>query len=142
MLDQRIGEKFGSGVLDTLVSVSKRLVDDDGIELSLDERREDYLVRLSEAGEQARWVCAADKLHNICTLLADLRRTIDPDTVWSRFGAGREGALRWYRRVYDRLVEVGFSGEIMAELKRAVYALEEWRESAGQRSIPDALGQP
>jgi (p)ppGpp synthase/HD superfamily hydrolase len=142
MLEQRIGDKFGAGVLDTLLFVSKRLVDDDGIELSHDERRDDYLIRLAQASDQARWVCAADKLHNVCTLLADLRRTIDPDTVWSRFTAGRDGAVRWYRRLYDRLVEVGFTGEIMAELERSVDALEEWRESAGQRSIPDALGQP
>jgi hypothetical protein len=62
--------------------------------------------------------------------------------VWGRFTAGREGAVRWYRRIYDRLVAVGFTGEIMLELSDAVNGLEEWRESVGQRSIPDALGQP
>ena len=142
MLEQRVGEKFGLDVLDTVLAVSKRLLDDDGIELSHDERREDYLVRLSDADERARWVCAADKLHNSCNTLADLRRTIDPDTVWGRFPGGREGLTRWYRRVYDRLTEVGFTGSIMLELSRAVQELEAWSEPVGQRSIPDALGQP
>ena len=142
MLEQRIGDKFSLGVLDAVLSVTERLVDDDGIELSNDERRDDYVVRLSQASDEARWVCAADALHNTCTLLADLNRTIDPDTVWSRFHAGREGTVRWYRRVQERLVEIGFSGEIMAELTRAVSELEEWRESVSHRSIPDALGQP
>lgn len=142
MLEQRIGDKFGVDVLDNVLAVTERLVDDDGIELSNDERRDDYVVRLSQASEAAQWVCAADTLHNTCTLLADLKRTIDPDTVWGRFHAGREGTIRWYRRVYDRLADVGFRGEIMAELGRAVNELEEWRESVSHRSIPDALGQP
>jgi (p)ppGpp synthase/HD superfamily hydrolase len=112
-LEQRIGDKFGSDVLDTVLAVTYRLVDDDGVELSHDDRREDYLARLATASESARWVCAADKLHNASAILADLRRTIDPDTIWSRFSGGKEGTIRFYRAVYDRLKDVGFSGEIM-----------------------------
>src|SRR4051794_35946318 len=60
MLQQRIGDKFGEDVVDVLLAVTLRRVDDDGVELSHDERRDDYLERLSQAGESARWVCAAD----------------------------------------------------------------------------------
>jgi len=126
MLEQRIGDKFGDEVLDIVLAVTERLVDDAGVELSHQERRDDYLVRLADADERARWASAAHKLHDVCSLIADLERTIDPDTVWGRFTAGREGTIRWYRRVYDRLAEVGFTGEIMEELGRAVGALEEW----------------
>src|SRR5205807_9954736 len=69
-LEQRIGDKFGGDVLDTVLAVTHRRVDDDGVELSGDERREDYLERLTNARERARWVCAADKLHNASTILA------------------------------------------------------------------------
>lgn len=129
-LEQRIGDKFGSEVLDTVLAVTYRLVDDDGVELSHDDRREDYLARLATASESARWVCAADKLHNASTILADLRRTIDPDTIWSRFSGGKDGTIRFYRSVYDRLNEVGFSGEIMRELGAAVVSLEEFADVA------------
>jgi (p)ppGpp synthase/HD superfamily hydrolase len=129
-LEQRIGDKFGSGVLDTVLTVTYRLIDDDGVELSHDDRRDDYLARLASANESARWVCAADKLHNASSILADLRRTIDPDTIWNRFSGGREGTIRWYRSVYDRLRDVGFTGEIMVELGAVVAALEEWTETA------------
>jgi hypothetical protein len=105
-------------------------VDDDGVELSHDDRREDYLARLAAASESARWVCAADKLHNASTILADLRRTIDQDTIWSRFSGGKDGTIRFYRSVYDRLNEVGFSGEIMRELGAAVVSLEEFADVA------------
>jgi (p)ppGpp synthase/HD superfamily hydrolase len=130
MLRQRIGDKFGTDVLETVLAVASRRVDDDGVELSGDERRDDYVERLAAASESARWVCAADKLHNARTLVADLRRTIDPGTIWRRFSVGKDGTLQWYRRVYDRLAEVGFAGAIMAELEAAVASLEEWGSAA------------
>jgi (p)ppGpp synthase/HD superfamily hydrolase len=116
MLEQRIGDKFGGKVLDTVLAVTYRRHDDDGVELSAEDRRADYLERLSEASEEARWVCAADKIHNASSMLADLRRTIDPETVWSRFSGGKAATARWYRQVYDRLSELGFNAPIMAEL--------------------------
>ena len=126
MLQQRIGEKFGREVLETVLAVTYRRIDDDGVELSSDDRRDDYVERLATANEAARWVCAADKLHNASTIVSDLRRTIDPDTIWRRFSIGKDGTLQWYRRVYDRLAEVGFAGEIMLELDAAVRSLEAW----------------
>jgi len=129
MLEQRIGDKFGVDVLETVLAVTHRRLDDEGVELSNEERRDDYLERLELASETARWVCAADKLHNAGTILADLRRTIDPNSVWSRFNGGKEATIRWYRRVYDRLKEIGFSGEIMEELGRVVVDLEAWSDT-------------
>lgn len=125
MLEQRIGEKFGPDVLDTVLAVTLRDTDDDGVELSSEERKDDYLARLADASERARWVCAADKVHNGSTILADLKRTIDPNTVWGRFNVGREGTVRWYRRVYERLAELGFEAPIMDELRGVAEALEE-----------------
>ncbi|MGZ3330684.1 MAG: HD domain-containing protein [Gemmatimonadaceae bacterium] len=125
MLEQRIGDKFGAKVLDTVLAVTYRRNDDDGVELSGDDRKTDYLERLSGASEDARWVCAADKIHNASSIVADLRRTVDTETIWSRFGGGRAGTGRWYRQVYERLREVGFDAPIMAELDRASSELQE-----------------
>jgi (p)ppGpp synthase/HD superfamily hydrolase len=116
MLEQRIGDKFGSGVLETVLAVTYRKLDDDGVELSTDDRRADYLERLANASAEARWVCAADKIHSGASLIADLRRTVDPEAVWARFGGGKAAASRWYRQVYERLREVGFDAPIMSEL--------------------------
>jgi (p)ppGpp synthase/HD superfamily hydrolase len=125
MLEQRIGDKFGAKVLDTVLAVTYRRNDDDGVELSGDDRKTDYLERLSGASEEARWVCAADKIHNASSIVADLRRTVDTETIWSRFGGGRAGTGRWYRQVYERLREVGFDAPIMAELDKASGELQE-----------------
>jgi (p)ppGpp synthase/HD superfamily hydrolase len=119
MLEQRIGDKFGGKVLETVLAVTYRRHDDDGVELSGEDRRADYLDRLAGADESAKWVCAADKIHNASSIVADLRRTIDPQTVWNRFGGGKEPTARWYRQVFDRLRELGFEAPIMTELDRA-----------------------
>jgi hypothetical protein len=124
MLDQRIARKFGELSLEMALTVVERRVDDDGVELAPDERRDDLLARLADASESARWVYAAHVLHNAGTLLADLRRTIDPGTVWTRFAGGPVDTVRVYRRIVDRLRVIGFRADIMAELETVVTALE------------------
>jgi (p)ppGpp synthase/HD superfamily hydrolase len=124
MLEQRIASKFGADVLETVLAVTHRKHDESGEEFTPEEMRNDYLERLGGASDRARWVCAADKLHNANSLMADLQRTIEPNTVWSRFKAGRTGTMWWYRAVYDRLKQVGFNAPIMAELEKTVLELE------------------
>ena len=130
VLVERIGGKFGRTVLETVLSVTERKHDEAGNELDKDERKADYLERLVGASDEARWVCAADKVHNGSTILADLRRTIDPHTVWGRFAAGREGTIRWYRAVLSRLTALGFRAPIVDELRGVVEEMETYREAA------------
>jgi (p)ppGpp synthase/HD superfamily hydrolase len=133
MLEERIGEKFGADVLETVLMVTHRKLDDDGNEMDKQERNADYLTRLAIASDAARWVCAADKIHNASSILADLRRTVDPESVWGRFNAGKEGTIRWYRAVHDRLRELSFSGGILEELRCVAEALEQYSDiGAGQ----------
>ena len=124
MLQERIGRKFGSSVLETILAVSERRIDDDGVELSYDDRKSDYLERLSLASEESLWVCAADKVHNSNSILSDLRRTSFPETVWGRFSVDRDGTVRWYRRVGERLREIGFSAPIVDELDASARDLD------------------
>ena len=123
-LADRIGSKFGESVLQTVLAVTRRRVDDDGVELSREDMRDDYLRRIAEAPDAARWVCAAHNLHDAGTILADLRRTIEPSTVWTRGGSTRDGTMHWYRAVHDRLQSVGFTAPIMSELGAMVAELE------------------
>jgi hypothetical protein len=74
-------------------------------------------------------VVAADTLHEAGTLLAELRRTEFPESVWGR--GPRDQGLEWLRRVYDRLTEVGFAAPIMIELRGLVEELDRhWRAVA------------
>lgn len=130
----RVGEKFGGGALDLALTISERRADEDGIELSADERREDLLQRLAGAPDRARWVVAADALHEAGTLLAELRRTEFPESVWAR--GPRDQGLEWLRRVRDRLSDVGFAAPIMTELRGLVDELERhWKAVPQERSV-------
>lgn len=124
ILEQRLGEKFGSGVLEMLLAIAQRRSDDDGVELSSEERREDVVERLSRAGESARWVCAATKLHDAASLVSDLRRTVDRRTVWARVPGGRDATLLWLRSICNGLDAGGNHAPIVDELKDAVKDLE------------------
>jgi (p)ppGpp synthase/HD superfamily hydrolase len=123
-LQRRIGEKFSESVLKTVLEVTHRKLDDDDVEMSSQDRKTDYLERLLSASEAARWVCAADKIHNAHSILSDLHRTVDSGAIWSRFTDARAGTVKWYRDVYERLKAVGFEAPIMEELRMAVEALE------------------
>jgi (p)ppGpp synthase/HD superfamily hydrolase len=123
-LEARIGEKFGADVLEMALMAAERRADDDGAELSAEERRDDVLRRLAGASIGARWLVAADTLHAAGTLLADLTRTVDAGSVWSRLPHGREKTVGTFRRTHGRLAELGFRDEILDELDATVRALE------------------
>src|SRR5215211_7710623 len=125
-LQQRIGEKFGEEVLASLQAVAQRRVDDDGVELSADDAKVDYLARLASAPQPALWVSAAEKVHNANSLRSDLRRTVDPDSVWSRTSGGRGAGVKWYRDVLSRFAQIGFTEPIIDELREAVTSLEKY----------------
>jgi (p)ppGpp synthase/HD superfamily hydrolase len=120
MLEQRIGQKFGADVLASIVSITLRRVDGDGVDFSHEERREDLLERLKTADDRARWIVAADALHAVGGTLANLRRTIDADSIWSQLPLGRDGTAEWYRSLCQRFRSIGFTAPIVDELSKAV----------------------
>lgn len=123
VLEQRIGEKFGRRALEIALMVTERRADDDGMDLSADERRNDLLERLRDASPEGHVLAAAEALHTAGSLLADLRRTVDVRSVWSRVPGGRERAIEAFRRLHGRLAAVGLKGAILDELGDTVTAL-------------------
>jgi len=124
-LEERIGAKFGSDVLYAVLSVSERKVDDSGVDLSVEEREDDLVERLADAPDVGRWICAADMLYRGSVILADLRRTAFPETVWGRNPRGAAATVASYRRIFERLGAVGFKAPIMTEVGELVSMLED-----------------
>lgn len=118
--EAQIRDKFGAEALRTVLDVTHATHSERGAELTSPEKKAAYLEHLAVAGERARWVCAADKLHKARAILSDVLRAPDPDAFWGRFNVGRDETVRWYRQVHDRLVAVGFEGAILDELRAAV----------------------
>jgi (p)ppGpp synthase/HD superfamily hydrolase len=85
------------------------------------QRKIDYLEVLRRADQDIRLVSAADKLHNVRTILADYRR--EGDRVWERFSGRKDGTLWYYRAVLDELRR-GPSNGLVDELQRVVTELE------------------
>ncbi|MDZ4820059.1 MAG: HD domain-containing protein [Planctomycetota bacterium] len=84
-------------------------------------RKEAFVAKLQRATPGVALVVAADKLHNVRSLLQDFY-AIGND-LWSRFNGGREGTLWYYRAVADA-VQQGAPAALAAELDRAVQQLE------------------
>ncbi len=84
------------------------------------QRTLDYL-RDPDTSESVLRVCAADKLHNARTIVADLRR-IGPE-VWQRFNAGAVDQL-WYYRSLTVVLSHRLPGLLSDELRVAVREME------------------
>ena len=98
-------------------------------------RKLEYLNHLRQADDDVRLVSAADKLHNVRTIVADFRN--HGDSVWERFSGRREGTLWYYRAVLEVLSE-GKPNRLVEDLHRVVSELETLatKGSASTNSLP------
>src|SRR6267378_4724111 len=85
------------------------------------DRKKNYLREVKHADAETRLVSAADKLHNVRTILADYRR--DGESIWKRFSGKREGTLWYYRALSDEYQRRN-PNRITPELEIAVGELE------------------
>jgi (p)ppGpp synthase/HD superfamily hydrolase len=85
------------------------------------QRKLDYIELLQGAGDDVRLVSAADKLHNVRTILSDYR--VAGDSVFERFSGHRDGTLWYYRAVVD-VLRNGNPNRLVDELERVVTELE------------------
>ena len=86
------------------------------------ERKERFITAVHSAPHGVKLIVAADKLHNMRTLIRDLRMH-GPD-VWLRFTKGEEGTL-WYHREMVGALEAAWDHPILIELRDALRELEE-----------------
>src|SRR6185436_2634951 len=78
-------------------------------------RKEQYIAHLAHASKSARLVSAADKLHNVRSLISDYNMI--GDKLWKRFNSQKTKQLWFYRSVVDALKKSG-SSPIVGELDR------------------------
>ena len=85
------------------------------------ERKEAYLEHLTHASQSTILVSAADKLHNVRSIIKDSR--LEGEGVWDRFNGKKEGTLWYYRELIKTYKKIGNSS-IISELERAFDDLE------------------
>ena len=114
---QRMAEEFGDRVVELVRGVTK-----DSTLSSWQDRSDAYLAHLCEADDGSVLISAADKLHNLLSIHADLDAL--GDELWGRFNSGKERQLWWYRCVADLVQERLPGNPLGEELARQVERLE------------------
>jgi (p)ppGpp synthase/HD superfamily hydrolase len=119
-------ERFGERVHRMVIAMtdSDPNAADDDAKGPWHDRKQAYLQHLSEAPAEVLLVAAADKLHNARTVYEDYRE--DGDAIWSRFTAGRDDQLWYYRQLVSTLRDApaGSPERLVDELTRTVGSLE------------------
>lgn len=100
------------------------------------DRKEAYIAHLHAATPSILLVSAADKLHNVRSILNDYR--VVGEELWQRFKAGKQGTL-WYYRSLLEIYKVYYPTALTAELERTMRELEAVVDDAGQRPDPPSL---
>jgi GTP pyrophosphokinase len=84
-------------------------------------RKEKHIADLAHASASVRLVVAADKLHNVQSMLRDHR--VVGDELWERFNTAKANTVWYSRAVTEALRRVGPS-PLIDELDRSVTELE------------------
>ncbi|MBX6313104.1 MAG: bifunctional (p)ppGpp synthetase/guanosine-3',5'-bis(diphosphate) 3'-pyrophosphohydrolase [Isosphaeraceae bacterium] len=95
-----IEREFGRDVAEIVGHCTEVKRDPQGRQRPWIDRKRDHLAHLADAPIATRAVVLADKLHNLISIEVDL---LDGRDVWSRFNAGREEVLWYYRSMIERL---------------------------------------
>jgi len=114
---ERVRREFGERV----ASIVAELTEDKS--LTWAQRKQWQIDHVSSMSSDALTVKAADKIHNLRTLCADLRDAADRSTVWARFRGGRERTTAMSRALVDALAP-RVSRELADGLRAAIEALE------------------
>jgi GTP pyrophosphokinase len=111
---QHILATWGSKVHEMVRACSDSLTEDPAAKAPWRERKETYLAHLPSATRSVRLISAADKLHNLQSMVADLR-LVGPQ-VWERFKAGPDDQI-WYYENCLRVLAASGSDPWIAPLR-------------------------
>jgi (p)ppGpp synthase/HD superfamily hydrolase len=124
---ERIREKFGPRVAELVWGCSDTDVEP---KPPWRKRKEIYIAALAGESPALRLISAADKLHNIRSVVRDLRQ--HGTEVWTRFKGKRDGSLWYYDAVYAALSNE-WEHPILRELAEALALLHSEADAAEGR---------
>jgi (p)ppGpp synthase/HD superfamily hydrolase len=110
-------QDFGERVMDIVKGVTK-----DSSLPAWQDRADAYLAHMRIASIESVTVSAADKIHNLMSVLQDYEEL--GDKLWARFNAGKERQQWWYREVLKVLKSRIPDSPLTAQLEEEVLVLE------------------
>jgi (p)ppGpp synthase/HD superfamily hydrolase len=124
---ETIRRLFGNRVADAVEACSDSTASDSAQKAPWRERKETHLAHLRSASEDALMVAAADKLHNVRTILAAHGGV--GEQVWGSFNAPKADQAWYYDSVLQILLQSRLSpNPLVADLKSAVQELKRLAE--------------
>ena len=91
---EQLAAEFPPLVIEYVAGLTERKLDDSGVRRSWQDRKADHLAHVATAPQPIRAVILADKLHNLGSMVFDLR---GGERLWDRFNAPPDRVL-WYLR--------------------------------------------
>lgn len=116
---REIREQFGERVLAIVESCTDW---EDSPKPGWRERKARFIEQVRDADASVRLVAAADKVHNVRSILLDYRR--QGEAVWERFTRGKSGTL-WYYREFATALRMAGGNPLLDELERIVQELDD-----------------
>ncbi len=117
-----IRARFGDAVGDIVLGCSDSLVEDPEDKLPWRDRKDNYLAHLENASPSVCLVSAADKLHNVRSIIRDYHE--HGDDIWLRFQGRRDGTL-WYYQTVAHLLVRRYHSQLTRDLQQEVERLLE-----------------
>ena len=115
-------KRFGGRVASIVRGVTEEKTDENGIPREWEIRKEEAIRHTGLAEEPVVALKAADSLHNVYSLVRDLRVT--GESLWARFKRGKEKQLDYYRRLSSIIRQRLKDSPLAIELCEAVTILE------------------
>lgn len=120
---ERIRRAVGDEVLGLVLELTERGREHPDAVRSWPFRKQGQLDRIAAMPREAVVVKAADLLHNLSSLLSDLKVAPSAAAVWSRFNAGPGQQLWYYRSMVDAVRERLGPHPLVEEVDRVLFLL-------------------
>jgi (p)ppGpp synthase/HD superfamily hydrolase len=121
---ENIRANLGDEVLGLVIEVTEHKRRDLDEEATWKVRKQEQLDHLHQMPRDAVLIKAADVLHNMQSLLADLGTADDPETVWSSFNAGPERQLWYFTSVIEAIGQRLGEHVLLRDLQLALTSVE------------------
>jgi len=120
---ESIRSNLGEEVLSLVIEVTEHKRHELDQEATWEVRKQEQLDHLARMPRDAVLIKAADVLHNMQSLIADLGATDDPETVWTSFNAGPERQLWYFTGVIEAVRQRLGSHLLVRDLDQAIASL-------------------
>lgn len=117
--EEHILSACGPEVLELVMAVTEDKRRESPAKETWKERKAEGHQHLKQLPGDAVRLKAADFLHNLLSLIADLEATGNPEDVWGRFNAGREDQFRYFNGLLEVTTEkLGEKDAIVSSIRK------------------------